>query len=527
MTIVAIDFGTSNTVISILEADTGLPKTLRFPEISRVLKMGNQPEKLTEVALIPTLAFIQDQGQVMIGEKVRFQRLGLTETNRLFKGFKRELAADFQAPPRQIDQQLYTAEIVSEAFIQEIWCNLQKQKIQPSQVIFTVPVGAFERYLDWFKDLSYKLAVETFKFIDESTAAALGYAIKKHNSLVLVIDFGGGTLDLSLVKTVNPNADQNLGQLKAEVIAKSDVYLGGEDIDLWIVEDYLAQMNLTQAEIDPLAWQNLLEIAERLKIRLSQEELVKESWLDENNFMSYDISLNRSQLEAILENNQLLEQLREALEEIMMIALSKGIKKSEIEQVLLVGGTCLIPAIQQLIQLYFGKNKVKLDLPFEAVCHGALMLEQVTEIDDYLRHSYAIRLWDQFSQSHHFYSLFSAGTKYPCRREESLILQVVKPEQTTIRLDIGELGKIAQAEVTYDSCGRMTSKGVSQKEVYRSLESHHEEVCLAYLDPPGMLGMDRLCVDFEVNENRLLLATVKDLFTDKILVEKQAIAKLN
>jgi molecular chaperone DnaK (HSP70) len=527
MTTVAIDFGTSNTVVSIMEADTALPKTLRFSAISRLLKLGKGKENITEISVIPTLAFVKNQDNIIIGEKVRSQRLGMAQPHRLFKGFKRELSADFQAPPRQIEAQQYTAETIAEAFIKEIWHNLQKEEINPSKVIFTAPVGAFERYLDWFRALGNSLEIEKIQLIDESTAAALGYAVKRPNSLVLVIDFGGGTLDLSLVKTFNPNALENADNLKAQVIAKTDAYVGGEDIDNWILEDYLAQIGTSREEIDPISWQNLLEIAEKLKIKLSDEELVKESWLDENTFMSYEISLNREKLEQILENHLLLEQLREALDEVITIALSKGIKKNEIEQVLLVGGTCLIPAIQQLIKLYFGKNKVKLEKPFEAVCHGALTLENIIEIDDYLRHSYAIRLWDNYQKTHNFYPLFTAGIKYPCEREESLILQVVKNEQTTIRLDVGELGKISQAEVTYDSYGRMSSQGVSQKEIYRSLECHHGEVCLAHLDPPGMLGMDRLSVDFAVDENRVLLATVKDLFTDKILVEKQAIAKLN
>jgi len=526
MTTIAIDFGTSNTVVSILEADTKLPKTLRFYPISRLIKISNHQDNLTEIPLIPSLAFVQNQDQIIIGEKVRSQRLGLSQPHRLFKAFKRELSADFQAPPRQIDQQQYTAEIISEAFITQIWHNLQNLEIKPSNVIFTVPVGAFERYLDWFRDLGKKLEIDQVQLIDESTAAALGYAVKRPNSLVLVVDFGGGTLDLSLVKTVNFHS-QSSQQLKAEVIAKSDIYLGGEDIDSWIVEDYLDQINLSRENIDPIAWQNLLEIAEKLKIRLSSDSFAQESWFDDQNFMSYDISLDREQLEQILEKYLLLEQLRDALDEIINIALTKGIKKTEIEQVLLVGGTCLIPAIQQLIMFYFGKNKVKLDKPFEAVCHGALSLEKVIEINDYLRHSYAIRLWDNFQKIYYFYPLFSAGTKYPCQREEPLILQVVKPDQTTFRLDIGELGKISQGEVTYDHLGRMTSKNLTQKEIYRSLEYHHQDVCIANLNPPGMFGMDRILVNFEVNEYRILLATVKDLLTDQILLEKQEIAKLN
>jgi molecular chaperone DnaK (HSP70) len=93
-------------------------------------------------------------------------------------------------------------------FIQTIWTEIKKQNIEPSHLIFTVPVGAFERYLDWFRDLGQKLNVPQVSIVDESTAAALGYAVKRPDKLILVVDFGGGTLDLSLVKTVN-NSDEN------------------------------------------------------------------------------------------------------------------------------------------------------------------------------------------------------------------------------------------------------------------------------------------------------------------------------
>ncbi|MGK7875541.1 MAG: Hsp70 family protein [Xenococcaceae cyanobacterium] len=534
MTTVAIDFGTSNTVVSILEADTQAPKTLRFPQISRLFRMKGKGGEVWEIPVVPTLVFVKEPKQLVLGQQVRSQRLGQSQPNRLFKSFKRELAADFEPPPRQLDGNSYTAESVSELFIKTIWHQLQKQQIETSQVIFTVPVGAFERYLDWFRDLATSLGISQVRLVDESTAAALGYAVKRPGAVVLVVDFGGGTLDLSLVRTgissQSPRQRNNSQgihtELRAEVLAKSDAYVGGEDIDTWIIEDYLRQIGSSRGKVGEIGWQNLLEIAERIKIRLSREKEAKESWLDEETFTSHDLQLSRDSLEEILENRQLLEQLRNTLDEVLTIALGKGIGKSEIEQVLLVGGSCLIPAVQQLIFSYFGRGRVRLNKPFEAVSHGALALSQVVELDDYLRHSYAIRLWEPYSKSYTYINLFDKGEKYPCQRKEALTLQVATEGQREIRLDIGEVAQVSQAEVTFDQFGRMTSSELHQQSKYRSLESHHEQVCVAHLEPPGQLGIDRIVVQFEVNEQRVLLATVKDLLTGRVLVERGAIAKL-
>ncbi|MEG4046657.1 Hsp70 family protein [Microcoleus sp. Pol17_C1] len=542
MTTVAIDFGTSNTVVCILNPDTQTPETLRLGEMSRIFKTKNLSGDIREISVVPTLVFVKNGGELVLGEKVRSQRLGQSQPDRFFKAFKRNLAADFQPPPRNIDGDTYTAESVAEQFIKTIWKQLYLQYIQPEKVIFTVPVGAFERYLDWFRDLGESLGVAEIQVIDESTAAALGYAVKRPGSLVLVVDFGGGTLDLSLVRTaltpslpplsnagtnlVPPLTKGGLGGVGAEVLAKSDAYVGGEDIDIWIVEDYLRQIGSSRPEVGPVGWQNLLEIAEKLKIQLSQVNEAKESWFDDENFMSYDLQLNREKLEEILESRQLLEQLRESLDELLSIAMGKGIGKADIEQVLLVGGTSLIPAVSNLVVSYFGRQKVKADKPFEAVAHGALALTQLASVDDYLRHSYAIRLWEPYAKAYAYSPIFSKEMKYPCQSSEELTLQVAIEGQREIRLDIGEVAEVSQAEVIFNEKGQMTSSLLNKKTDFRSLESHHQQVCVAHLDPPGVLGIDRISVSFEVDERRVLLATVRDLVTGKVLVEKGAIAKL-
>lgn len=525
MTTVAIDFGTSNTVISRLDPQTKAPISIRIDSIARVFRQKLKDGNIIDIPVIPSLVYIHKQEHWSLGQPVRAKRLGLqaSQKDRLFKSFKRQLVADFQSPPRLIDDIAYTPEMVCEGFLQQLWGQLRQQNIHPTQAIFTVPVEAFERYLDWFRDLAPKLGLESLQIIDESTAAALGYTIQRPGSLVLVIDFGGGTLDISLVRTT-PSDGRNTS-LKAEVIAKSGAYLGGEDIDQWIMEHCLRSQGIALDGVNNTTKQALLDIAEKVKTRLSSQETAKESWLDDETFTSYEISISRDQLEEVLEQQQFQEQLRGCLDEVLTFALARGIDKAQLERVLLTGGTSMLPAVRQLVLSYFGKAKVAYHKPFEAVCHGALCLGQVTAIEDYLRHSYVIRLWQPSTKSYTYHPLFEAGTKYPCQCSEPLTLQTANANQTAIRLNVGELAKLSQSEVIYDEQGRLVNSELHSQQSFRSLEASHDLVTFT-LNPPGQMSGDRLSILFEVNEKRELLATVQDLLTDKTLAHKTPISKL-
>lgn len=528
-TTIAIDFGTSNTVVGLLDSDTNKGQILRLPEISSIYKLKISPSSTQHTPIIPSLLFVSNQQELFIGQKVKSSRLGQTNPERLFKNFKRDLAADFQPPPRYLDEEKYDVKLVAELFIKEIWQKIKAQGITPDNAIFTVPVGSFERYLDWYQELANELGINQIKFLDESTAAALSYGIQNPNSLVLVIDFGGGTLDLSLVRILAQNLQEKSSTediFKAQVLAKSDAYIGGEDIDQWIVEDYLRQKGWKKEDINAVTWHNLLELAEKLKIRLSQEKKAQESWLDDDTFTAYEMELSRTKLAEILDHQQLLEQLRNSLDEIINLAVNKGIKKNQIEQVILVGGTCFVPAIQQLIMAYFGKQKVQFDQPFSAVCRGALTLSRISQMEDHLRHTYVARLYEPIDQSYIYYPLFSQGTIYPCKREQPLILQVANDGQTEIKLDIGELADVQTTEVQYDEKGRINSSSLQQQQLYRSLENQNPKNYTTNLEIPGLLGEDRLQVDLEISPNRILIVTIKDLLTNQILVKQQAIAQL-
>jgi len=533
MTVVAIDFGTSNTAIAILDPDRAPdrdlaePKTLRFGDISHGFEtVGGK------AWLVPSLVYVRGKHEFLFGEQARspdqLPNQLQNQSKRLFQGFKRDIVASFRSPAREIDGNHYDAEAIAEIFLTELWQRLVLQGIQPTQLIFTVPVGAFEAYLHWFRNFAERLKFTSFQIVDESTAAALGYAITRPNALVLVIDFGGGTLDISLVRTA-PIAD-NVQVFKAEAIAKSDAYIGGIDIDRWITENFLRQIGITRSQIGEIGWLSILELAEQIKIKLSLVQEVCESWFDDENKIAYELKLNQTELAEILEQNQLLEQLREAIDEVLVTALNKGTSKAAIEQVLLVGGSCQIVAIQQLIISYFGKSKVKLGKPFEAVAHGALVLGQAIAIADYLRHSYAIRLWEPYLNQYSFYTLFAKGTKYPCQSPAPIILQAAIAAQSEIWFDIGEVADISQAEVTYDHSGRMTSSQLLKQSDFRPLNHDTNpdtnQVCIVQLEPLGQVGIDRITVTFEIDDRRVLLATVRDLRTETVLIMRQAIGTL-
>jgi molecular chaperone DnaK (HSP70) len=516
MTTVAIDFGTSNTLVSLLAPDTQRPESIQIDGITRLFSPTTGPQ----VPVIPSLVYVQDAHTQVVGEPVRRHRLGERNPQRRFRGFKRDLVAAFPTPPRSLDGVSYSSREIAEQFLTTIWQGLQP--FAPSSLILTIPVGAFEQYLHWFKAWAMQHGIEQVQFVDESTAAALGYGVDHPNAIVLVVDFGGGTLDLSLVRTQqHPTADT----LQAQVIAKADAVLGGEDVDIWIAEDYLQQRGTARESLTMTAWQQLLELSERLKIQLSQNSVASESWLDEETLTVYEVDLDRDRLTEILERNFFLEHLRDALDTVLQLALTQGVHKSDIEQVLLVGGSCLIPAVQDLITAYFGRSRLKQDQPFTAVCHGALSLQRIDHIDDYLHHSYAIRLWEPATRSYTYFTLFTQGQRYPCVRDEVLTLQVARSGQTEIRLDIGELGSTAAATVTYDEQGRMVSQQLQHQAQYRALEQH-SDTRIATLNPPGDVGTDRITVQFEINEQRLLLATVYDLLTQATLLNRGAIAQL-
>jgi molecular chaperone DnaK (HSP70) len=249
---IAIDFGTSNTVISRWNAATQQAETVTLPGLSLVGGM-NPP-------LIPSLVYVEDgsESKAILGQMVRDRGLDLKGDNRFFRGFKRGIGMEIQGFLPELDGVSMTFERVGELFLTGIIQQLQQALPEVGEsLVLTVPVDSFEVYRSWLTGVCDSLPVQQVRLLDEPTAAALGYGMTGSETL-LVVDFGGGTLDLSLVqltqqvqqgktplgfllkwgaKSVETSAQQ---PQMARVIAKAGQNLGGTDIDNWLAEE-LAQ----------------------------------------------------------------------------------------------------------------------------------------------------------------------------------------------------------------------------------------------------------------------------------------------
>lgn len=527
---IAIDFGTSNTVVARWNQALQQPETLKLPGLSTI-SAQNPP-------LIPSLLYVENaaKSKVILGQQVRDKGLDLSTDSRFFRNFKRGIGTSVRGFLPEIDGQIVTFEQVGQWFLEQIVGSIRELPLPVDSLVFTVPVDSFEAYRHWLGKVSESLQVEQVRMLDEPTAAALGYGLADRENL-LVIDFGGGTLDLSLVRLDNNSGKKPLGfvlkwgeKLLAEssgqkakvarVLAKAGQNLGGSDIDNWLVDYFVTTKGLAKS---PIA----TRLAERLKIQLSLQEKATEVYFDDENFESYELELERAEFESILAEHQFFDNLDECMNQVLQQARRQGLEIGDIDAVLLVGGTVQIPAVQRWVQQYFDTAKIKCNKPFEAIAQGALQLGQGVEIKDFLYHSYGIRYWNRRENCHSWHSLIKSGQSYPMSEPVELVLGASVENQPSIELIIGELGaETGGTEIYFDGDRLITKQLVGQTSV-QPLNDQDGARSIAQLTPPGYPGSDRIKIFFRVDEQRFLCITVEDLLTNQTLLEDKPVVQLS
>lgn len=533
---IAIDFGTSNTVIARWNSATGQAETLNIPNLS--LQQGLNPP------LIPSLVYVEDAtlGKILVGQQVRDRGLDIASDARFFRSFKRGIGTDIQGFLPELDGRTITFEQVGEWFLSQVIHQLRNSYTEvEDSLILTTPVDSFETYRHWLGRVCQSLPVEQVRIIDEPTAAALGYGLTEEE-ILLVVDFGGGTLDLSLVqldrgvqgvssgkpigfllKWGNKSlAEDSKQKVKiARVLAKAGQNLGGTDIDNWIV-DYFAQ----NQGLSPNALTTRL--AERIKIQLSSAHQASEVYFDEDSLETYELELNRDRLENILQTNGFQERLNASMTSLLQQARRQGVEITDISAVLLVGGTSQLAAFQTWIREYFEDSKIRSQRPFEAIAQGALQIAQGLEIKDFLYHSYGIRYWDRRNNRHAWHPIIPAGQPYPMNNPVELALGASRENQPSIELIMGELGAdTGGTEVYFDGDRLITRRVDTGVTSVKPLNDSEGARTIAKLTPPGFPGSDRIKIRFMVDEQRFLRISVEDLLTNDMLLENQIVAQLS
>ncbi|TYQ23256.1 Hsp70 family protein [Pseudanabaena sp. UWO311] len=529
----AIDFGTSNTVIARIN-ENGEIETVKLADYSSLIA-DNPP-------LIPSFVYVQDAVNelVLIGQEVSDRGLDNKHTKgeqRFFKAFKRAIGSNMSMFVPEVDGREIEFELVGEWFLKRIIDRLP----DVDSLIFTVPVDSFESYRNWLGKVCEKLTVNQVRILDEPTAAALGYGINGGDETILVVDFGGGTLDLSLVKlsfaqlqTESTQPKSPLGFLlkwgdrtiksqplpnnqssqTAKVLAKTGQNLGGIDIDNWIVDYFHSTLGLPKNSL-------IDRLAERIKIALSNAESSTEVYFNDQTFESYELTLTRSQLNQILEHHKFFINLDSALDRIRQQVTRQNIDLDQIEAVLLVGGTSQIPAVKEWAMRHFPFEKVKANKPFEAIAHGAV--SQGWELKDFLYHSYGVRFWDKRYKKHNWHTIIKSGETYPLLNPVELTLGASVVDQPSIELVIGELGE-TNVEVYFED-DRLVTRVLDVKQVAAQILNENSKA-IAKLDPLGQTGSDRIKVSFQVDEKRTLRITVLDLLTKQNLLADIPVVQL-
>jgi len=399
------------------------------------------------------------------------------------------------------------------------------------QLVLTVPVAAFRGYVDWLNGLVGE-AADTIRVVDESTAAALGYAITEPGALVLVFDFGGGTLDLSLVQ-LPENREHTGGFLSlfrrtpssrhaSRVMAKAGRVIGGSDVDHWLLTEVLRQTRLT---IDQLGhdYAALLTHCEQAKIDLSTK--ASTSFMFEADGRTHPIFFTRAEFEQLLEANGFYTALRHAIDKVMYAARQQSIFNEDIKHVLLVGGMSLIPSVQNLLKRYFTGAAFLGDKPFTAVAEGALQVAAGSGLDDYLAHSYGLRHLDPETNAHHYDEIIPMGSRYPLDKPIEVVLSAAHDQQTEMEFILGEIDTdaVAMVELKYEN----------GEEVFVAKADHTlqqieplNDALVVPLQPPGQVGEERIKVLFQIDDRRQLLLSIIDLKTKRELLRDQIIFTL-
>ncbi|HAN21919.1 MAG TPA: molecular chaperone DnaK, partial [Clostridiales bacterium] len=343
--IIGIDLGTTNSCVAVYEG--GEPAVIANAE-------GNRTT--------PSVVAFSKSGERMVGQVAK--RQAITNPDRTVISIKREMGTNKKI---SIDGKNYTPQEISAMILQKLKADAESflgTKI--TQAVITVPAYFSDAQRQATKDAGKIAGLEVLRIINEPTAAALAYGLDKEiNQKVLIYDLGGGTFDVSLL---------DISDGVFEVLATSgDTRLGGDDFDQkvmdWIADSFKAE-NGIDLRNDKMAIQRLKEAAEKAKIELSgmMSTNINLPFItaDATGPKHFDATLTRSKFNELTSNlvEKTMGPLRQALND-------AGLKPSQVDKILLVGGSTRIPAVIDAVKGFIGKEPFKGINPDECVAVGA------------------------------------------------------------------------------------------------------------------------------------------------------------
>ena len=507
----AIDLGSTTTVVAYQAAEAAAPQLLPLPPLSS-----------SDPVVIPSLLWLSDPAspRPLIGRQVI--EAGLVERGgpQLQRDFKRWIGSSRTDWP---GSGLLSPEQSGRLLLEQIWQRLPAD-LNPERLVLTAPIDSYRGYRQWLLEATSGLAVPEVALVDEPTAAAIGAGLAA-GSRVLVLDFGGGTTDLSLVALEGGEGRAApIAQLlrfggrdlsgsrqalrTAQVLGKAGLAVGGRDIDRWIAGALAPGDNST----------SLLVACEQLKCQLTATPEALSLWSAEPGAPSRELRLQRPQFEALLQSHGLLTLLDELLERVLASARAAGVRENQIDAVLAVGGSSRVPLIQRWLQQRLPGVPLRGERPVEAVALGALRLTPGVAVKDVLHRGVSLRCWDQRSGEHRWHPLFLPGQTWPNEQPLQLVLSCRRPDQRQLELVLGVPLDEERSEVVYvDGLPVLRRRPAGGARV----QPWPQQPPPLPIDPAGQPGQDRLELRFRIDASGDLLVEGRDLLSQSTVAPQR------
>ena len=464
--IIGIDLGTTNSCVSVMEGGEAVVIT------------NSEGARTT-----PSVVSFQANGERLVGQVAK--RQAITNPDKTIISIKREMGTDHKVT---IEGKDYTPQEISAMILQKLKADAEAYLGESvSQAVITVPAYFNDAQRQATKNAGKIAGLEVLRIINEPTAAALAYGIDKMEDAhkVLVYDLGGGTFDVSIL---------DLGDGVFEVVSTNgDARLGGDDFDQRII-DYIAQDFKGQYGVDlkqdKMALQRLKEAAEKAKIELSSstQTIINLPFItaDATGPKHIDMTLTRAKF------NELTSDLVEKTMTIMKEALKTGnVSMNDVDKILLVGGSTRIPAVQEAVKNFTGKEPSKGVNPDECVAMGAAIQAGVLtgEVKDVLLLDVTPLSLGIETLGGIATPLIERNTTIPTRKSQ--IFSTAADGQTSVEIHVVQGER--QMAADNKTLGRFTLSGIA----------------------PAPRGIPQIEVSFDIDANGLVKVSAVDKGTGK------------